>query len=287
MNKLLFGMMVVAHVATIGCVKVPAEPASDTFISHRGESMDAPENTHAAFKMAVERGFGFECDVYLSADKRVFTFHDNNLTRTTSGANTNRCSQANWETEISKLDVADWGKWKGSEFSPMRPALLEEVLDLAVDGRKIYVEVKPGPEIVPFIKDIFAKQTKATPKNTLFISFSRETCKALKVQMPDYKVYWLTGAKKGWQADAEPITTDYVLAALAETKADGVDCQFNETIITADFIKTIRDAGYEFHAWTINDLERSLLAFERGAQTVTTDCAKKQLDEYNALLQKK
>ncbi len=285
MKKILMGLMVTAVVACgtgCACKKANAkvEPAFDTFISHRGESMDAPENTLAAFKLAVERGFGFECDVYLSADKRVFTFHDGNLSRTTNGANTNRCSAANWETEISKLDVAGWGKWKGSKFSPMRPALLEEVLELAVDGRWIYVEVKSGPEAVPFIQEVFAKQRKAHPGNTLFITFGRKTCKALKERMPAYKTYWLTGAKKSWKPGAEPITVDYVLEALEETKADGVDCQFNERIVTADFIKTIRAAGYEFHAWTLNTLDRSLLAFARGAQTVTTDCAKKQLEEF-------
>ena len=65
-----------------------AAPAYDTLISHRGESVDAPENTLPAYKTAVERGFGFECDVYLSKDGRVFTFHDNTLTRTTAGTKT-------------------------------------------------------------------------------------------------------------------------------------------------------------------------------------------------------
>ena len=259
-----------------------AQPAYDTFISHRGESHDAPENTLPAYKTAVSRGFGFECDIYLSADKRVFTFHDGDLKRTSAGACTKKCAEANWETEISKLDVGGWGKWKGSKFSPTRPALLEEVLDLAVDGRQIYVEVKTGPEIVPYVKEIFAKQAKATPKNTLFISFNRKSCKALKEQMPDYKVYWLTAAKKSWAKDAEPVTTQYILDALKETQADGVDCQFDAKLITADVIKAVRDAGYEFHVWTVDTLEQSLLAFERGAQTVTTNCAKKQLDAYQA-----
>lgn len=259
-----------------------AKPAYDTFISHRGESVDAPENTLPAYKMAVDRGFGFECDIYLSADKRVFTFHDRDLKRTTAGACTKKCAEANWEAEISKVDVGGWGKWKGSKFSPTRPALLEELLELAVDGRQIYVEVKPGPEIVPYIKEIFAKQKKATPKNTLFISFNSASCKALKEQMPEYKVYWLTSSGRGKKENWTPITTDYVLAELKKTGADGVDCHFDPKIITAEFIKTIRDAGYEFHAWTIDRLDQSLLAFERGAQTVTTNCAKKQLDEYNA-----
>ena len=257
-----------------------AKPDYTTFICHRGESHDAPENTLPAYKMAVDRGFGFECDIYLSADKRVFTFHDRDLKRTTDGACTKKCAEANWETEISKADVGGWGKWKGSKFSPTRPALLEEVLELARDGRQIYVEVKPGPEIVPYIKEVFAKQKNATPKNTLFIAFNRETCKKLKELMPEYKVYWLTGANVGPKGAKKPVTAEYIIEGIKETGADGVDCQFNSKVITADIIKKVKDAGYEFHVWTVDKLEESLKAFERGAQTVTTNCAKKQLDEY-------
>ena len=269
--------------AIAGCATPAAKqavPAHNTLICHRGESKDAPENTMPAYRMAVDRGFGFECDIYLSADERVFTFHDTTLTRTSEGACKKKCSEANWETEISKLDVGGWGKWKGSKFSPTRPALLSELLQLARDGRYIYVEVKPGKEIVPHIKKIFDSQTKATPRNTLFISFNRESCKALKEQMPEYKVYWLTGSKTSKDGKRVPITVDYVLEGLRETGADGVDCHFNPEIITADFVKQIRDNGYEFHAWTIDDLDTTLKAFANGAQTVTTNCAKKQLDEY-------
>ena len=262
-----------------------AVPSKATFISHRGESVDAPENTLPAYKTAVSRGFGFECDIYLSADKKVFTFHDGTLTRTTAGACKKKCAAANWETEISKVDVGGWGKWKGSKFSPTRPALLEEVLDLAVDGRQIYVEVKPGPEIVPYIKDIFKKQTKANEKNTLFISFNKETCSELKEFMPEYKVYWLTDATRGSKKakTLRGVTAKEVIATLRSIKADGVDIQFDPRYITAAFIKEIRAAGFECHVWTVDKLEKSLLAFNRGAQTVTTNCAQKQLDEFSSL----
>ena len=204
-------MIGLAALAVAGTV-LAAKPDYATFICHRGESHDAPENTLPAYKMAVDRGFGFECDIYLSADKRVFTFHDGTLTRTTAGACKKKCAEASWAEEISKVDVGGWGKWKGSKFSPTRPALLEEVLELAVDGRQIYVEVKPGPEIVPYIKEVYAKQKKATNKNTLFICFNRETCKELKKLMPEYKVYWLTSSgRKGKDKKWSPITVDYVL----------------------------------------------------------------------------
>ena len=251
-----------------------AKPDLNTFIAHRGESFDAPENTLPAYKMAVDRGFGFECDVYLSTDKRVFSFHDSNLKRTTG--RDLPCNKASWEEVVSKLDA---GGWKGEQWKGTRPALLEEILDLARDGRYIYVEIKTGPEIVPYVKDVFAKQSKATPKNTLFICFNKATCKELKKLMPEYKVYWLSGSKAG----KNPVTAEGILAGLKETGADGIDIHFDPAIITADFAKKIIDAGYEFHVWTVDKLDLSLKAFAVGAQTVTTNCAKKQLDEYRAL----
>lgn len=280
--KKSYGLFAAAGAAllTAGCVTVK-EPAHDTLICHRGESKDAPENTLPAYRMAVERGFGFECDIYLSADKRLFTFHDSDLKRTTAGAHTQKCTEANWESTVSKVNVGGWGSWKGSKYDPTRPALLEEVLDLARDGRYIYVEVKDNdPSWVPYIKEVFGKQRKATPENVLFITFGDKVCAELKRQMPEYKAYWLTGAKRGWKTDSRPITVAYVLAKLKETGADGVDCQFDPEIITAEFVKAVKDAGYEFHMWTIDDLEKAELAFARGAQTVTTNCAKKLLDEY-------
>lgn len=266
----------VAAFCVAGCC-TGKRPGYDTLIAHRGESLDAPENTLVAYKMAVERGFGFECDVYLSKDGRVFTFHDSNLTRTTGGANKKKCADAMWAGELEKVDVGSWGKWKGSKFAGIRPALLEEVLALARDGRQIYVEVKTGPEIVPFIKDVFMKQSKATPKNALFITFNEATCKALKAAMPDYRVYWLVSPKKG-----TPLATaGGIIAKLKELGVDGVDCHYKPDIVTEEYVRSIRSAGYEFHVWTVDKLTDMLEAFRRGVQSVTTNCAKKQLDEYS------
>ena len=40
-------------------------------------------------------------------------------------------------------------------------------------------------------------------------------------------------------------------------------------------VRQVRAAGYEFHAWTIDQLDLTLKAFANGAQTVTPNCAKK------------
>ncbi len=260
-------------------VALAAVPSQETLIAHRGESADAPENTLPAYRLAVERGFGFECDIYLSADKRIFTFHDGNLSRTTDGACTKKCSEATWE-ELQKLDVGGWGRWKGTQFSPLRPALLEEVLDLARDGRTIYVEIKHTPEIVPYVKEIVHAQKTAHPGNMLFISFNREVCLELKKQLPEYRVYLLHGLKVNGEPDSPVITAESLLAKVQGTPIDGVDVHYEPEIITEDFIRTLREAGFEFHVWTVDRLDLTLQAFARGAQTVTTNCAQKLLEEY-------
>jgi glycerophosphoryl diester phosphodiesterase len=277
-------MIAVASFVTVGLAALN-EPAYDTLIAHRGESIDAPENTMPAFKMAVDRGFGFECDIYLSADKKLFTFHDKNLTRTTSGKYTMKCTEANWNEIISSVNVGGWGKWKGSKYDPTSPALLEDVLKLARDGRFIYVEVKGNdPTWVPYIKEVFAKQSNATPKNVLFISFGDDVCAELKRQMPEYRVYWLTGGKsrpnKETGDTGKVYSAEDIISILKKLGVDGVDIRFDPSIVTSDFVKKIRDAGYMFHVWTIDNLAKAKLAFSRGAQTVTTNCAKKMLDEH-------
>jgi glycerophosphoryl diester phosphodiesterase len=62
--------------------------ASDLLIiGHRGASADAPENTLAAFALAIEQGAdGIELDVQLSADGWPVIIHDDTVDRTSNGS---------------------------------------------------------------------------------------------------------------------------------------------------------------------------------------------------------
>ena len=272
----------VALICTVAARVLGAVPAYDTLRAHRGESIDAPENTMPAYKMAVERGFGFECDIYLSKDGRLFAFHDKTLTRTTGGANTNRCNDVTWD-EISSIDVGNWGKWKGSKFAGTRLALLGDILKLARDGRWIYVEIKhKTADIVPYIKAVFAKQDKATPKNTLFLC-APAVAKALKREMPEYKALWCTNCRRGWKKNSIPFKVEEIVAGLKDIGCAGVDIRFDREVITEGFVKTVKDAGFECHVWTVDVLSDAQEAFRRGVDTVTSNCPKRLMEEYSKL----
>ena len=52
------------------------------WISHRGESLDAPENTMSAFLLAMERETdGIETDIHLTSDGELVCIHDGNTRR--------------------------------------------------------------------------------------------------------------------------------------------------------------------------------------------------------------
>ena len=235
------------------------------FISHRGESKDAPENTMAAFRLAIERKVaGFECDVYLTADNEIVCIHDGTTKRTTDG------NRVVTNATLAQLRALDAGSWKGSQYKGERIPTLAEALSLARNGCEIYVEVKSGTNILPRLKQVVAAEPKATPERMLFICFNTNVVKALRRELPQYRTYWLTGFKRGEDGRIKPSAAS-VIATLKATGANGVDAQAS-SMLDAAYVKAIRDAGYSFHVWTVNDAAWACACAAMGAETITTDC---------------
>ncbi len=86
-------------------------------IGHRGAAGEAPENTMAAFELAVRQGAdGIEFDVHFSADDVPVVIHDAWLDRTTSGSGRVR------DQTFAALRRVDAGSWFNRRFpSRARP----------------------------------------------------------------------------------------------------------------------------------------------------------------------
>ena len=261
-----------------GCPAIPfrkyvADPAhyprarlgKETILAHRGMSEEAPENTPAAYEKAVKNGFGFECDVYLTKDGRVFSFHDPDLRRIAGIDKV--CEDCTWD-EVKDLDV---GKWMGREWAGQHPSLFEDIMALARVGRWIEVHVKSGPEIVPCLKKLLAAQGNASPKNLFFASTDPKTIRALRDQLPDYGAWAGKTCRKGWNAAAPAVPVEKMIEELRASKANGVCLQFSPDIVTEDYIWALKDAGYPVNVWTIDDPAEARLALARGADTVTSN----------------
>lgn len=115
-------------------------------IGHRGASAHAPENTIAAFQLAIDCGAnGVEFDVQLAADGVPVVIHDYDLRRT--GGRNDKIS-ALTSTELTKIDVGSWFNKKHrththAEFADERIPTLEHVLELLKNSHgPIYIELK-------------------------------------------------------------------------------------------------------------------------------------------------
>ncbi len=105
-------------------------------LAHRGYSSKAPENTMAAFELALQKGsHGLELDVHLSKDREVVVIHDHVLDRTTNGTGLVE------EHTFAELRQLDAGAWFAPEFEGERIPTLDQVCEL-VKGKNLLLNVE-------------------------------------------------------------------------------------------------------------------------------------------------
>lgn len=101
--------------------------------AHRGlhdQSAGAPENSMAAFRRAVEGGFGAELDVHLMADGELAVVHDSNLRRL--------CGADVCIEDLTAAGLKDYPLMGTEETIP----LFREVLDLFAGKTPLIIELK-------------------------------------------------------------------------------------------------------------------------------------------------
>ncbi|AXF55531.1 glycerophosphodiester phosphodiesterase family protein [Salicibibacter kimchii] len=127
------------------------------WIAHRGYSREAPENTFAAFRRAIEKGAsGIELDVHVSKDGELVVMHDDDVSRTTNGKGLVRDMTA---SELKRLDA---GSWFGEPYRGEEVPFLEEVLHFVPPEVLINIEIKNIPifyeGIEKKVSDAFIRQ---------------------------------------------------------------------------------------------------------------------------------
>lgn len=137
-------------------------------VAHRGcWSLRAPENSLAALKLAVERGFAIELDVHLLSDGGIAVFHDSSLVR--------MCFRRG---RIEDLTCTQLRKFKlrcTKQYIPQ----LKEVFEL-VDGKvPIYIELKAHGDAIP-LADALIRETENYKGDFVFIGFDQEAGAYLK-----------------------------------------------------------------------------------------------------------
>lgn len=231
-------------------------------IAHRGASFDAPENTVTAMKLAwTQKADASELDVYLSKDGKAVVIHDPN-TKRVAGVDKKVVDQS-----LAELRTLDVGKWKGARFAGERLPTLEEMLATVAKGKRLLIEIKSGPEIVPELNRLL-RASGLKPEQTPIISFNAGVVAAVKKAQPDLQAYWIVSLKPA-KGKKSP-TAEELIARAKMIGADGLDLSADATL-TAAFARKVKDAGLKLYVWTVNDPKVAKRMVEIGVDGITTD----------------
>jgi glycerophosphoryl diester phosphodiesterase len=232
-------------------------------VAHRGASRDAPENTLPAFQLAWERGAdAIEADCHLTSDGHIVCFHDRDAKKLTGQAVI--VEQATLE-QLRKLDV---GAHHGEEFRGTSMPTLAEVLATVPDGRKIYIEVKCGPTIVPgLLREV--ESSGLAREQVVVISFNGEVIEALEKAVPELRTFWLVNLKRDKRSGELTPALGEILSTLKRIRADGVSTSF--ALVTRELVETVMREGHEYHVWTVNEAPDARRLRDCGVLSITTD----------------
>lgn len=229
-------------------------------VAHRGATGYAPENTIAAFDLAVEMKADYiEIDVQRSKDGELVLIHDTTVDRTTDG--TGKVGDLTFE-QLRSLDA---GSWFGEQFAGEKIPTFDEILDRYHGKVGILVEMK-APELYPGIEEQVAEELKERnldkPQNEKIIiqSFNFDSMKKMDKLLPKVPIGVLTSNRAH--------TTPEALQEFS-TYADWFNPSYG--IVTKELVNQVHSLGMQIGSWTVRSQEAADFLFEMGVDAIITD----------------
>ncbi len=221
-------------------------------IAHRGASAYAPENTFAAFDLALQMGAThIELDLHAAADGPSVVIHDKTLERTTSG--TGPVDQRS----LAELKTLDAGSWYDLRFADERIPAFTEVLDRYTGRAHLHTEIKS--EKIGFCQQIADEiRNYGAEKHVTITAFECAYLDEVRRYAPELSTGWLV----------RKITEDI----LAKAKQMGIAqmCPKASTI-TAEIVRLLHNEGFTVRAWGVPSEELMRAVVRSGADGMTVN----------------
>ena len=231
-------------------------------VGHRGSSDEAPENTLASFRLGFEQADACELDIHRTLDGKVVVIHDAN-TKRTAGVDKPVALQT-----LAELKTLDAGSFKSAKFAGERIPTLAEVLALIPDGKRQFIEIKCGPEVIPALVEV-VEGSKKKPEQMALIAFNLETLREAKLKLPQLQAYWLVGAKADPKTGKLP-EADELVRRCKDAGLDGLDVEGKLPVDEA-FVGQVHAAGLKLYTWTVNVPALAKRLAAAGVDGITTD----------------
>jgi glycerophosphoryl diester phosphodiesterase len=229
-----------------------------TIFAHRGACGYSPENTLAAFELAVNQGAdAIELDAKLTADGHVVVIHDQTVERTTGAQG--RVG----ELALADLRQLECGSFFDRAFTGERIPTLDEVFEAV--GRLIYinVELTNYASITDDLPERVAKIVRkhVLEERVLFSSFNPLALLRVRRQIPQAPTGLLAEKGKAGRLARSPLGALLGYQALHPEQTD----------VTPDLVKWVHRRSRRVHTYTVNLEEDMLRVFNAGVDGIFTD----------------
>ena len=221
------------------------------FLSHRGESDDAPENTMKAYQLAMDRDSdGIELDIRETSDGRIVCVHDADLKRV-----------AGTPAVIAEHTLA--------ELQAIHPVPeLHEVLAILRPGCMIQIELKSTASLLPGLRSLL----------------TQDLCGRLQVRISSFDAALLNAAADFFPELPRLLLIDLfkrfgrmpsaaeAAELLSRCRATGVSLRARLDY-TAEFVRDLKARGLSVVGWGVSSDELGLHLAEIGVDALTCNHA--------------
>lgn len=220
-------------------------------VGHRGAAGLAPENTLAAFQVAIDLNVdGIEFDVQRSVDDHLVVIHDGAVNRTSNGMGVVQ------NMTLAQLQALDAGSWFDPRFRGEKIPSLDDLFDLmGGNDLLLYLEIKD-----PFRYEGMEAQIADKIRAYDFVdrvqvrSFYHDSLHVFHEIAPEVAISEL------WY---EAVPT------LDETHYLTLDLLYS--LYTPEIIDELHGRGQKLTAWTVNEVELGQQLMAWGLDGLTTD----------------
>jgi glycerophosphoryl diester phosphodiesterase len=216
-------------------------------VAHRGASADRPENTLAAFELAIEQGADvIEADVRATADGQLVMMHDPDIDRTTDGTGPLKALTLD---ETRRLDAGDG----------QPPPSAAEVLDLARGRVRVNLDLKEVEVVEASVRLV---REKGMLGSVTFISFLPEAWDIVERLSPESPLVQLVDSPASLAA-----------IAMGEVVHSGVRSGVGmpHALVSVEIVDRLHRRGLGVFAWTVDDEDEMRRLIHTGVNGIVTN----------------
>lgn len=238
--------------AVVGIAAIETVQLEDhaEIIAHRGASADAPENTLAAVRQAIEdKADWVEIDVQETGDGEVVVMHDSDFMKI-AGVNLKI-----WDAKLADLADIDIGNRFDPAFKDERVPTLDDVLATCKGKIRVIIELKYyGHDQNLEQRVIDLVEARAMADDIVVMSLKYDAVQKMKSLRPEWTVGLLTSVAVG---DITGVDADFLAV--------------NTSLAKRSFIRSAHQSGKDVYVWTVNDAVTMSTMIGRGVDGLITD----------------